>query len=62
MLCFFLVMLKIRRSTLKIPGRRERRAEALISQLSASFTLCFYPDDFTQYLIGTEEGFIHKVK
>jgi len=60
-LVLVLVLLKVRRSPLKIPGRREKRAEALISQWSATYTVCFYPHDLTTYLIGTEEGFIHKV-
>ncbi|CAG7823080.1 unnamed protein product [Allacma fusca] len=53
-------MLRVRRSPMKIPGRREKRAEALTSNLSAAFSVCFYPKDWTQYLVGTEEGFIHK--
>jgi hypothetical protein len=53
-------MLRVRRSPLKIPGRREKRAEALTSNLSSALSLCFYPKDWSQYLVGTEEGFIHK--
>lgn len=54
------IAMKITRSPMQIPGRREKRSESLITSRSTAYTLCFFPDSTDTFLIGTEEGFIHK--
>lgn len=55
-------VMKVMRSTMQIPGRREKRNESLITTLSTAYTVCFFPDNTELFLLGTEEGFIHKVR
>ncbi|KFV19790.1 WD repeat-containing protein 78, partial [Tauraco erythrolophus] len=44
----------------KLPGEKERKSEALISQQAAGMCFDFHPKDTNIYLAGTEEGYIHK--
>uniref|UniRef100_A0A8B9Z441 Dynein axonemal intermediate chain 4 n=1 Tax=Buteo japonicus TaxID=224669 RepID=A0A8B9Z441_9AVES len=44
----------------KLPGEKERKREALISQQAAGMCFDFHPKDTNFYLAGTEEGHIHK--
>ncbi|NXK25343.1 WDR78 protein, partial [Arenaria interpres] len=44
----------------KLLGEKERKSEALISQLAAGMCFDFHPKDANFYLAGTEEGHIHK--
>ncbi|NXA23148.1 WDR78 protein, partial [Ibidorhyncha struthersii] len=44
----------------KLPGEKERKSEALISQQAAGMCFDFHPKDTNFYLAGTEEGHIHK--
>ncbi|PKU32618.1 wd repeat-containing protein hypothetical protein [Limosa lapponica baueri] len=44
----------------KLLGEKERKSEALISQLAAGMCFDFHPKDTNFYLAGTEEGHIHK--
>ncbi|KAM6396272.1 dynein axonemal intermediate chain 4 [Pluvialis apricaria] len=44
----------------KLPGEKERKSEALISQQAAGMCFDFNPKDTNLYLAGTEEGHIHK--
>ncbi|KFR07537.1 WD repeat-containing protein 78, partial [Opisthocomus hoazin] len=44
----------------KLPGEKERKREALISQQAAGMCFDFHPKDSNFYLAGTEEGHIHK--
>ncbi|NWR42257.1 WDR78 protein, partial [Regulus satrapa] len=43
----------------KLPGERERKSEALISQQAAGMCFDFHPEDTDIFLAGTEEGHIH---
>ncbi|XP_014792749.1 PREDICTED: WD repeat-containing protein 78 [Calidris pugnax] len=56
-------LLKIKRTEKeekKLLGEKERKSEALISQLAAGMCFDFHPEDTNLYLAGTEEGHIHK--
>ncbi|XP_009277023.1 PREDICTED: WD repeat-containing protein 78 [Aptenodytes forsteri] len=44
----------------KLPGEKERKSEALISQQAAGMCFDFHPKDTNFYLAGTEEGHIHQ--
>ncbi|KFP98267.1 WD repeat-containing protein 78, partial [Leptosomus discolor] len=44
----------------KLPGEKERKREALISQQAAGLCFDFHPKDTNFYLAGTEEGHIHR--
>ncbi|NXN75688.1 WDR78 protein, partial [Himantopus himantopus] len=44
----------------KLPGEKERKSEAVISQQAAGMCFDFHPKDANFYLAGTEEGHIHK--
>ncbi|XP_075615265.1 dynein axonemal intermediate chain 4 isoform X1 [Balearica regulorum gibbericeps] len=44
----------------KLPGEKERKSKALISQQAAGMCFDFHPKDTNFYLAGTEEGHIHK--
>ncbi|NXJ91564.1 WDR78 protein, partial [Corythaixoides concolor] len=44
----------------KLPGEKERKSEALISQQAAGMCFDFHPKDTNIYLAGTEQGYIHK--
>ncbi|ODN02867.1 WD repeat-containing protein 78 [Orchesella cincta] len=54
------IVMKVGRSTMQVPGRREKRSESLITTLSIAYTVCFFPNNSDLFLLGTEEGFIHK--
>lgn len=54
------IVMKVGRSTIQVPGRREKRSESLITSLSIAYTVCFFPKNCDFFLLGTEEGFIHK--
>ncbi|NXY56134.1 WDR78 protein, partial [Callaeas wilsoni] len=43
----------------KLPGERERKSEAPISQEAAGMCFDFHPEDSDIFLAGTEEGHIH---
>ncbi|RMC08795.1 hypothetical protein DUI87_15046 [Hirundo rustica rustica] len=43
----------------KLPGERERKSEAPISQQAAGMCFDFHPEDPDIFLAGTEEGHIH---
>ncbi|NWI00409.1 WDR78 protein, partial [Tichodroma muraria] len=43
----------------KLPGERERKSEAPISQQAAGMCFDFHPEDTDIFLAGTEEGHIH---
>ncbi|NXA75616.1 WDR78 protein, partial [Thryothorus ludovicianus] len=43
----------------KLPGERERKSEAPISQEAAGMCFDFHPEDTDIFLAGTEEGHIH---
>ncbi|NXN45478.1 WDR78 protein, partial [Rhinoptilus africanus] len=56
-------LMKIKRTESKkkrLPGEKERKSEALISQQAAGMCFDFHPKDTNFYLAGTEEGHIHK--
>ncbi|NXY70910.1 WDR78 protein, partial [Glareola pratincola] len=56
-------LMKIKRTESKkkkLPGEKERKIEALISQQAAGMCFDFHPKDTNFYLAGTEEGHIHK--
>ncbi|NXY44910.1 WDR78 protein, partial [Ceuthmochares aereus] len=44
----------------KLPGEKGRKREAPISQQAAGMCFDFHPKDTNVYLVGTEEGHIHK--
>ncbi|NXF40787.1 WDR78 protein, partial [Nyctibius bracteatus] len=44
----------------KLPGEKGRKCEVLISQQAAGMCFDFHPKDTNCYLVGTEEGHIHK--
>ncbi|KFV95794.1 WD repeat-containing protein 78, partial [Fulmarus glacialis] len=44
----------------KLPGEKERKSEALISQQASGMCFDFHPKDTKFYLAGTEEGHIHQ--
>ncbi|XP_075011662.1 dynein axonemal intermediate chain 4 isoform X2 [Calonectris borealis] len=44
----------------KLPGEKERKSEALISQQAPGMCFDFHPKDTNFYLAGTEEGHIHQ--
>ncbi|NWU73046.1 WDR78 protein, partial [Pterocles burchelli] len=44
----------------KLPGQKERKSEAPISQQAAGMCFDFHPKDTNFYLAGTEEGHIHR--
>lgn len=54
------ILMKVGRSTMQVPGRREKRSESLITSLSIAYTVCFFPKSSDLFLLGTEEGFVHK--
>ncbi|CAL8073245.1 unnamed protein product [Orchesella dallaii] len=54
------IVMKVGRSTMQVPGRREKRSESLITTLSIAYTVCFFANNSDLFLLGTEEGFIHK--
>ncbi|NXN23594.1 WDR78 protein, partial [Nycticryphes semicollaris] len=51
---------RTKREEKKLPGMKERKREALISQQAAGMCFDFHPKDTNVYLAGTEEGHIHK--
>ncbi|XP_050757035.1 dynein axonemal intermediate chain 4 [Gymnogyps californianus] len=56
-------LMKIKRTESKkkkLPGEKERKSEALISQQAAGMCFDFHPKDTNFYLAGTEEGHIHQ--
>ncbi|NWV61250.1 WDR78 protein, partial [Malurus elegans] len=58
--CSDLMKIKRRESTKKkLPGERERKSEAPISQQAAGMCFDFHPEDPGIYLVGTEEGHIY---
>ncbi|NXT67748.1 WDR78 protein, partial [Chaetops frenatus] len=58
--CSDVVKLKRTESGKKIlPGERERKSEAPISQQAAGMCFDFHPEDTDIFLAGTEEGHIH---
>ncbi|XP_040533131.1 dynein axonemal intermediate chain 4 [Gallus gallus] len=59
--CIDLMKIKRARSKRKnLPGEKERKNEAMISQWAAGMCFDFHPKDTYLYLAGTEEGLIHK--
>ncbi|XP_068262517.1 dynein axonemal intermediate chain 4 isoform X2 [Nyctibius grandis] len=59
--CTDLMKIKRRESEKKkLPGRKERKCEVLVSQQAAGMCFDFHPKDTNYYLVGTEEGHIHK--
>ncbi|XP_015492384.1 WD repeat-containing protein 78 isoform X3 [Parus major] len=58
--CFDVMKIKRTQSgKKKLPGERERKSEAPISQQAAGMCFDFHPEDSDIFLAGTEEGHIH---
>uniref|UniRef100_A0A8C3DX98 Dynein axonemal intermediate chain 4 n=1 Tax=Corvus moneduloides TaxID=1196302 RepID=A0A8C3DX98_CORMO len=58
--CFDVMTIKRTQSRKKkLPGERERKSEAPISQQAAGMCFDFHPEDTDIFLAGTEEGHIH---
>ncbi|NWV99915.1 WDR78 protein, partial [Machaerirhynchus nigripectus] len=58
--CFDLMTIKRTQSgKKKLPGKKERKSEAPISQQAAGMCFDFHPEDTDIFLAGTEEGHIH---
>ncbi|NXY26918.1 WDR78 protein, partial [Atrichornis clamosus] len=56
-------LMKLRRTgsgKKKLPGHKERKSEAPISQQAAGMCFDFHPEDTDIYLAGTDEGHIHR--
>uniref|UniRef100_A0A8C4QPT9 Dynein axonemal intermediate chain 4 n=1 Tax=Eptatretus burgeri TaxID=7764 RepID=A0A8C4QPT9_EPTBU len=56
-------MMQLKRSrhkTSKIVTGKPRHCEVTISHVTAGFSIHFFPKDSSTYLVGTEEGVIHK--
>ncbi|XP_062412052.1 dynein axonemal intermediate chain 4 isoform X2 [Sardina pilchardus] len=57
-------LMKLKRTRNDKPGKqageKERKTEAFISRQAPGMCFDFHPEDSNIYLVGTEEGFIHK--
>ncbi|XP_040612998.1 dynein intermediate chain 4, axonemal isoform X2 [Mesocricetus auratus] len=56
-------LMRLRRTTAasnKKGGEKEKKGEALISRQAPGMCFAFHPKDTNIYLVGTEEGLIHK--
>ncbi|CAH6790582.1 Wdr78 [Phodopus roborovskii] len=56
-------LMRLRRTTTtssKKGGEKEKKGEALISRQAPGMCFAFHPKDTNIYLVGTEEGLIHK--
>ncbi|XP_014673002.1 PREDICTED: WD repeat-containing protein 78-like [Priapulus caudatus] len=54
------VIMRLQRVATKQPGKKEKKGEAFISRMAGGYCFSFNPSDPNIYLVGTEEGLIHK--